>query len=201
MKEYLREKHKQRRMNIDPEKRNMADNSIYEILKSHPDITGNKNIMLYVSVNGEVGTSRIIDFLLSKGKRVFLPVISDSDLQPVEINSETRFSPGRFGIPEPVPGKGSSADPEAIDVVIVPGVSFTKNGTRLGRGGGYYDRFIDKLRKDTRLIGLCYSCQLENHIPEDLKDKLVHEVITEEGVNRDNSPVSVPKKQKGGEEK
>ncbi|MFH1415038.1 MAG: 5-formyltetrahydrofolate cyclo-ligase [Elusimicrobiota bacterium] len=194
----MRKKHKQRRIKIDPEKRHMADSIIYKKLKSHPCITGNRNIMLYVSVNGEVDTSRIIDCLLSAGKRVYLPVISETDLLPVEIDTGTQLHPGRFGIPEPDPEKRLFADPELLDVVIIPGVSFTKKGTRLGRGGGYYDRFIDKLRAGTHLIGLCYNCQLENHIPNGLNDKHVHEVITEEGMNRSNISVSGPKKQKGG---
>ena len=82
---------------------------------------------------------------------------------------------GAFGILEPT-GK-LFTDYEKIDVVVVPGMAFDKEGHRLGRGKGYYDRFLAKIR-NTYKIGLCFPWQLVDNVPTDEHDILMDEIMT-----------------------
>ena len=84
---------------------------------------------------------------------------------------------GKFGIEEPT---GEPYDtPEQIELTIVPGVSFDRNGNRLGRGKGYYDRLLPQLRSYN--IGICFGFQLSEEIPSEPLDRVMDEVWTEEG--------------------
>lgn len=179
VKELLREKHIKRRGNLSCSERKSADKSIFEALKKHAHIQKHRHIMLYISVAGEVDTYNIIEYLLSEGKKVYVPVVGDSEIIVSEINNINDLVPGRFIIPEPSPDKRKYVDPMILEVVIVPGVCFTSEGSRIGRGGGYYDRFLKRISTKTYVIGICYRSQIENEIPHDEKDMGVHEVITE----------------------
>lgn len=179
MKNKLREKHIETRKNMSQFEKDLADRSIFEALKKHPQIQKCKHIMAYVSVSGEVDTYNTMEHLLSEGKKVYVPVVEDNEIKVSEIRDTNDLVPGRFMIPEPYPGKRKYVDPMILEVVIVPGVCFTSEGFRIGRGGGYYDRFLKRISPKTHVIGICYSTQIENKIPHDEKDMRVYEVITE----------------------
>jgi 5-formyltetrahydrofolate cyclo-ligase len=72
--------------------------------------------------------------------------------------------------------------PEEIDVVLVPGLAFTKDGRRLGRGGGFYDRYLASLSSRTLKIGVCFALQLVETLPLEPHDQRLNAVATEEGV-------------------
>lgn len=84
---------------------------------------------------------------------------------------------GAFGIMEP-DTDAAFDDLASIDVVLVPGVAFTPDGDRLGRGRGYYDRFLAKLPASTLTIGLCYPSQLLPQLPIDPWDRKLDKVIS-----------------------
>ncbi len=178
VKDILRKKHIRMRENLSCSEKKIADRDIFEILKKHPHIVKNKHIMVYVSVSGEVDTHHIISYLLSAGKRVYIPVIEENEIRVSEIKDINELVPGKFDIPEPPVNKRIYADPAILDVVIVPGVCFTPEGYRLGRGGGYYDRFLKRISENTLVLGICYRAQMENEIPHDEKDVKVHEIIS-----------------------
>ena len=66
----------------------------------------------------------------------------------------------------------------SLDLIVVPGVCFDRNGNRIGRGGGYYDRFLKSVSKKTILIGLVFDFQVVSNIPYDKKDIPVHIIVT-----------------------
>jgi 5-formyltetrahydrofolate cyclo-ligase len=173
-----------------------SDSLIFEKLKKHNDIINAENIMLYYSTSAEVDTHKIIDYLLSptSEKKVWLPVIKGKKLCLRRLRNPAEIKKGKFGIPVPaenVPAENVSAeniilkketdfiDPLKLDVVIVPGVSFTSAGDRLGRGGGYYDRFLSKLKGRVKIIGLCYRRQEASALPADKKDIKVDEIVSQ----------------------
>lgn len=144
-------------------------------LLSHPAVAGAKTIMMYYSLPDEVYSHDIINTLVQKGKRVLLPaVINDDNMELRCYESKKDMIEGFFNIMEPV-GK-TFTNYEDIDVAIVPGMSFDLRGNRLGRGKGYYDRFLSKCPYIYK-IGICFDFQKLPGIPTDENDVKMDYVI------------------------
>jgi 5-formyltetrahydrofolate cyclo-ligase len=109
---------------------------------------------------------------------------------PVERESD--LLPGRFGIPEPDGDDGGQGEAVFFELVVVPGMAFDRDGYRLGRGGGYYDRFLSAARFRAA-VGLAFAWQLLPELPRDPWDVPVGAVATEEGVIRAAGAGSVPR--------
>ena len=138
-------------------------------------------LLCYVAFDGEVETLPILRQALADGKRVAVPAIvpPGKRLLAVEIEDPDRdLGPGHFGIPHPrvttrrVPLK-------KLDLVLVPGVAFDRLGRRLGRGGGYFDRFLARLPGSTRRVGLAFGFQLAKELPVESHDLPVCAVVSE----------------------
>ena len=138
-----------------------------------------KTILFYVSFDGEVETLDMINDSLKKGKRVAIPVCDKKakKIVPCLYQEKNKFTRGPYGILEP---KRKIPIPiEDIDMVIVPGIAYDRKGNRLGRGAGYYDRFLKVLPKDILCIGLAFSFQLKKYLPcLELHDLAVDKVIS-----------------------
>jgi 5-formyltetrahydrofolate cyclo-ligase len=136
-------------------------------------------IMLYVSVPGEVSTRKLMDVFLTKGC-VWIPRCNnDDELDAVSIRSLDDLCQGRFIVPEPSPFLLPYQEPGSLNVVLVPGVAFDKNGHRLGRGKGHYDRFLSRLGKNPLRVGLAYDAQVLDELSVSEHDQPVDVVITE----------------------
>jgi len=102
------------------------------------------------------------------------------DLVPLGTSDLASLPRDPLGVPAP---EGSPIDAErSPDLVIVPGVAFDDRGGRLGRGGGYYDRLLEDLRRTTpapTVIGVCFACQRLDRVPRGSHDQLVDLVCTE----------------------
>lgn len=136
----------------------------------------------YVSWRNEVDTRRLIADMLASGKRVVVPVVDlpRRRLRHSEITSLDDLEPGTFGILEPRPDRFRPVPPEELDLVLVPGVAFDRQGYRIGFGGGYYDDFLRHL--SCPKIGLAYQFQLVDDLPRRPGDERVDVIITEEGL-------------------
>lgn len=141
-------------------------------LESHKDFIEAKTVMLYSSLPDEVQTIEFIEKWRHK-KRIILPTVVGDDIIPVELTDDTDFAIGDFNILEPQnkPYNGS------YDLIIVPGVAFDKDGNRIGRGKGYYDRFLSK-HMDIKRIGICFDFQLIEEVPTEENDIRMHEIIS-----------------------
>ncbi len=137
-------------------------------------------VMFYVSLKDEVNTLTMIDETIKTGKRVCVPVIlEDKRLIAGEImDREKDLERQHFGIYQPRAGHVSEVPLSDIDLVVVPGVAFDKNNVRLGRGHGYYDRFLCGLPNKTRSIGLAFDFQVVECLPADSHDVPVWKTIT-----------------------
>ena len=162
-------------------------------LRKHPKVMAAHTLLLYYSLPDEVNTHEWIDELVAEGKRVLLPVVvNDKDMVIREYTGKHDLAEGSFHIMEPI-GKLFPVEkyPE-IEVAIIPGMSFDDTGHRLGRGKGYYDRFLTKLRgmegnncerkeadgTEVYKIGICFGFQKLQEIPFENHDILVDEVTT-----------------------
>ena len=134
-----------------------------------------KVIMLYSALPDEVPTQILMDELVAQGKMVLLPrVISDTDMELRRYTGRHDLQLGAYGILEPTGELFTVYD--TIDVAIVPGMAFDAEGYRLGRGKGYYDRFLARVPYLYK-IGLCFSWQMVDKVPHDKHDIVMDEVI------------------------
>ena len=134
-----------------------------------------KVIMLYSALPDEVPTQTLMAALVAQGKTVLLPrVINEKDMELRRYTGPQDLQAGAYGIMEPTGERFT--DHEAIDVAIVPGMAFDTEGHRLGRGKGYYDRFLSRVPY-LHKIGLCFSWQIVDCVPCDEHDIVMDEVI------------------------
>ena len=115
-------------------------------------------IGLYSALPDEIETAKVID-KWSKYKKIVLPVVSETEMEFYEYKDE--LCRGAFGILEPK--ATNMVNPKDIDLLIIPGVAFDRAGNRLGRGKGYYDKYL--VRTDAYMIGVAFSCQITPAIP------------------------------------
>jgi len=140
-----------------------------------------KVVMFYVSLKDEVSTVSMIDEAIKTGKRICVPVILKEDKRLIAGEIKDRRSDlesQHFGIYQPKEGHAKEVPLEDIDLVVVPGVAFDKNNVRLGRGHGYYDRFLCGLPDKAKTIGLAFDSQVLDHLPKDSHDIPVWKTIT-----------------------
>lgn len=139
-----------------------------------PEFAASRFILFYAALKGEVQTSGAVEESLARGKRVALPKVEHNELRVFEIRSYNDTRKGAFNIPEPDEKKSVEADPESLDLIIVPGIAFDEKGTRLGFGKGYYDRFLKSISRKPPFVGLAFEFQMveeavpmENDVPMD----------------------------------
>ncbi|MEW6104063.1 MAG: 5-formyltetrahydrofolate cyclo-ligase [bacterium] len=148
---------------------------IKEKIFSLPEFKETPNVLFYYSFGSEVRTDIMI---LECKKRIFLPKVSGEKLEIFEIKSLDEVKPGYCGILEPITKNPVKLDD--IELVIVPGIAFDKRGFRIGYGRGYYDRLLPLLF--CKKIGLAFSLQIVNKIPNTPKDIRIDKIVTEDRV-------------------
>lgn len=172
----LRKEAKEKRSSV--ENKEELSEKIGENLFSLESYKNCKKLFAYFSYPQEVSTKRIIEKALTDGKKVALPRCeNENKMTYYYIESETELEEGNFnGILEPKPN-GEKAFPDEETLVIVPALAFGKDGSRLGHGMGFYDRFL--ARGNFKTVGLCFGKLLFSALPEDEFDRRVSLVITE----------------------
>jgi len=138
-----------------------------------------KNIMGFVPVNKEVYIMPLLE-KISRSGVLILPKVTDHEIEPVKVDDLGSLSKGYKGIPEPTDGTFFYD----IDAVLVPGVAFSRQGARIGYGGGFYDRFLKKIR--SVFIAPAFSFQLTSYIDSDDFDVPVNFIVTENETIRCN---------------
>ena len=126
-----------------------------------------KMILFYASFDGEVETFQMIKQATQLNKKIALPMISkgSKNFIPTLVKEIDSLSEGPYGIKQPIYSHEQAVDARELDLVIVPGIAFDKLHNRLGRGAGYYDRFLAALPEDTPSFGLAFDFQLVDRLP------------------------------------
>jgi 5-formyltetrahydrofolate cyclo-ligase len=159
---------------IDPQARAEKSKSIAErifALRAYKDA---RSVMCYVALNDEADTALILDTALKDGKAVSVPVVSGDTMYAVSISPKTEFTTRKFGIKEPVWGVVT----DFADLIIVPVRAFDGNCMRLGRGCGYYDKYLSE-RPLSRKIGLAFEEQFIKNLAADEHDEELDAVVTD----------------------
>lgn len=147
---------------------------------THPRVQEADTILMYHSLPDEVDTHSALDQLLAMGKKVLLPkVVSDTEMTIHEYTGQDSLQPSEpYGILEPTTPEFSIVNCQLSIVIVVPGMAFDKHGHRLGRGKGYYDRFLSRIPNIYK-IGVCFPFQLIDKVPFEPTDILVDEVLAD----------------------
>lgn len=158
---------------LSAEQRRCEAERLLRLIAEEPNFQSAQRVLIYNPLPNEIDVLPILQKYKAQ-KQFFMPVVADDNtLKILPYTDEQKI--GAYGIGEPV---GTEfIDISTIDLVIVPGVGFTADGYRLGRGKGYYDRLLSGAK--TYKIGVCYTCQIEPGIvetvePHDVKmDKML----------------------------
>lgn len=170
---------------LDEETRKRVDNGVFQNLISMFEFKGCGYLLTYVSVGEEVDTRAIISYALLHNKTVAVPrcIPSENKLEFYRIESLDELKQSRFGLLEPDADPDKKVEKSLCGLCLVPGLSFDRFGNRLGYGGGYYDRYLERFSSVT--IGLCRSHLLsEEKLPCDFHDKQVKLILTEREIIR-----------------
>ena len=127
-----------------------------------------ETILFYASFDGEVETFEMMKKAQRLGKIVGLPRIGkgDKNIVPIMVESlEDDLEIGPYGIKQPKSDSTNMLREDCLDLVVVPGIAFDKKNNRLGRGGGYYDRFLASLPAHIPTVGLAFDFQIVEPLP------------------------------------
>ena len=156
----------------------LNSNKVYDILKKKNYKL--KNIGGYYPSNYEIDDLEILQFFMEKGSDISLPIIKkNNQMDFFKWFKESPLKINKYGIPEPV-----SNEILYPDILFVPLLAYDQNLNRLGYGGGFYDRYIQKImrRKKTIKVGLAFSYQKLKKIPINNFDKKLDIIITEKEI-------------------
>jgi len=155
-----------------PKEREVADVAIASRLFASPLYQEAGSLFLYISMPEEADTHRIIARALSDGKAVYLPRVEGEDMRLVRYEGGA-FAVGAYGLSEP---KGEASDP-IVDLAVIPLLGFDRARGRLGRGKGFYDRFLASYHG--RSLALAYAFQEIPSVPTEPHDCRPEGILTE----------------------
>ncbi len=152
-----------------------------------PEFAGAKTVKFYVDVRAEVRTRQALPAALATGKKIVVPWCNDMGmLELFHLENMDELTLGMYKILEPredlrrLPAK--QVQPEELDLIMVPGVAFDRQGGRTGHGKGYYDKLLEHSRPDAPLVGIAFECQMFAKIPMMSHDIFMDKVITEAAI-------------------
>lgn len=139
-------------------------------------------VMGLMSFGAEFESDGWVRQVLADDKRLLLPRVNritrQLDVYRVE-NLESQIGLGSYGIREPIPACCEMANLAELDFILLPGVAFGRDGSRLGYGGGFYDKFLARLPHQPVLAAAAFSLQLVENIPQEPTDRKVDWLVTE----------------------
>ncbi|MFI3259592.1 MAG: 5-formyltetrahydrofolate cyclo-ligase [Rikenellaceae bacterium] len=159
--------------------REFAAQKVFDIIEQSTYFATSHTIALFASLPDEIPSCGAIERWYEMGKRVVLPRIEGDGVMNFYLYSPETLAKGSFGISEPKSGVSTFIEPSQIELMVVPGVAFCLDGKRLGRGRGFYDRYLSQEGFSAHTIGVGYSHQLLNSIPFEPHDITLDEVITD----------------------
>jgi 5-formyltetrahydrofolate cyclo-ligase len=161
------------------------------LLMQLPEYEAAKTILWYVDCRSELRTKHALPAALASGKRIVVPYCTTDEAGANKLGlwwlqDMNELAVGKWNILEPPRERwgesGKEIRPDEIELVVVPGVGFSRSGGRMGNGQGYYDRLLERVRPDCVLVGLGYECQLFDDLIVSPHDVFMDRVVTERAV-------------------
>jgi 5-formyltetrahydrofolate cyclo-ligase len=175
-KQQLRSEIAGKRKAVDESLLESASREIISNLISTTAFKTSSTIALYMAIRGEINLNNLFGICWKAGKKTCIPVYNDikKQYEMALVTRETQFTTGHYGIKEP-----ENPTPMAlkdIDLMVVPGAAFDRTGNRLGRGGGYYDRFLFGFSGVS--VAVSFDFQVIPSVPTDSHDEAVDLIVT-----------------------
>lgn len=187
MKKELRRRAASQTAAFDPVYLQAADRACFKSILALPAYLRAQTLFCYVSMAREPDTRLLLERAIQDGKTVAVPLCTGPGrMEARRIQSFRQLRPGVYGILEPDPDCCPVIPPEAFDFAIIPCVACTRDGRRLGHGGGYYDRYLPRLR--CPVYCLCREPLLLSDLPTEPFDRRVDAVLTETACYRTEAP-------------
>ncbi|GJC30325.1 5-formyltetrahydrofolate cyclo-ligase [Acinetobacter sp. KAM398] len=181
----LRKQLRQQRRAVTPNQQQQAQQAVLQRLIRLPKFQYAKKVGVYLDAFGEIHTQRIIEYCFVQGKQVYLPMICNMNQQLVwvEISRHQyinkRFSHHPLGMKEPMASRGKHVF--HLDLLIMPLLACDKYGTRIGMGGGYYDRTLASAPQRPYRLGIAHDFQLIHaNLPRKNWDQPLDALLTPE---------------------
>ena len=181
LKKEIRKSIIEKRNKIKNKDKTSMDKKIIDIFKEEESYKKARGIFIYIGFGSEINTKIIIEDALKKGKEVYVPKVKGKEMLLIKIDSLENLVTSSYGILEPT-GDNNDFDVDKLDLIVMPGVAFDSRGNRIGYGGGYYDRFLEKNKIYSEKIALAYECQILKSITSEKHDIKVDKILTEERV-------------------
>lgn len=163
----------------------MAAQNLLKSLRRFPHFQHSQHIAIYLTNDGEIDTSILIEDLKKRGKTLYLPIMkpcTKGHLSFMRWHSYTQMTKNRFKIAEPVVVKEDVIPPALLQLICMPLVAFDEQGNRLGMGGGFYDRslaFMASKGNKPALLGLAYELQKIDNLPTEPWDIALDAIATD----------------------
>ncbi|PCC72301.1 5-formyltetrahydrofolate cyclo-ligase [Nannocystis exedens] len=183
----IRAQHAARRRERGPEDAASRSAELCAHVLAEPRWRAATSVAAFVGVKGEPDTRPLLIAALAAGKQLWLPRMGGprrQNLEFVAVADLVTLAPAPFGLLEPQGGTGVALAETDVDLVLMPGLAFTRTGVRLGYGKGHYDGAMAPLRDHPRPVrmGLCFSDELVEALPEEPHDVGVHALATDLGL-------------------
>lgn len=183
-KKILRKEIITKRNNIDVTEKENMDKKILDRFYDSKYYKEAKHIFVYISYGSEINTKEIITKAFKDNKKIYVPRTEFKTrlMDAVEIKSLDNLIKSSYGALEPSKEE-PYVDPNKLDLIVVPGLAFDRNGGRMGYGAGFYDRYFKKISKENiskvTKLALTYDFQVLDKVPMSEQDVPVDYIITE----------------------
>lgn len=176
--------------NAQEDKDRISDLAVARLMEL-PEYKSAQTVLWYLDCRSELRTRQALPAALASGQRVVVPYCTvddrgDNKLCLWWLKSMDELVIGKWKILEPPRERwgeeGREMRADEMDLVIVPGVGFGRDGARMGNGQGYYDRLLESVRSDCPLVALCYESQLFDNLIVAPHDVYMDKVVTESAV-------------------
>ncbi len=181
----IRRELRSRRKALAPEERERTSEIICQklindtaLVSAVEPFDGDGALAVYLASNEEIDLSVFIDGMLGRGVTVVSPRWNGETYELAKIKSlaEDDLRLGPMNIQEPA--EADIVEPKDVSAWIIPGLAFTKDGKRLGYGGGWYDRLLSSARRDSLKIGVAHDFQIVDDIPSEPHDIRLSRIVT-----------------------
>lgn len=180
----LRQTFRNKRLALSTAQQMKAGKQLVSQFQEHAIFQNAQNVALYLSFNGEINTQALIDYLWSRKRNVFVPILHPfckGQLLFQAYTPNTKMRQNQFGILEPTLDVRYVGPLEKLQLILTPLVAFDTSGNRLGMGGGFYDRTLVALQNkkhQATVAGLAHELQLTSTLPTETWDIPLPYILT-----------------------